>query len=166
MKLLSFFSEAANPTNHFVIPKLIPFKLKISDDEKRFLDTEFTAGEVKKAVMEAKPEKAPGPDSYPGMFYQRYWDLVGDDVTKSTLAFFMNFNYSHDWAANFITLIPKKFDPSTFADYRPISLSNFRAKVISKMMANHLKGFVHGLISLNQSAFIKNRRISDNLLLS
>lgn len=62
-------------------------------------------------------------------------------------------------------LIPKKLLPGTFADFRPILLSNFWAMIISKMMANKLKRVLPDLISSNQSAFIKNRKISDNLLL-
>lgn len=132
---VKFFSEAANPVNRLVIPKIIPFKLKLRDPERIFLDRDYTEDEVKKAIMEAHPEKALRPDGFFAIFYQRFWDLVSNDVFKSTLNFFSSFKYPESWATNFLSLIPKKLSPITFADYRPISLSNFHAKIVSKMMA-------------------------------
>lgn len=118
-----FFSDALNPPNHLVIPKIIPFNFKLNHNEKMFLEADYSADEIKKIVMEAHPEKAPGPDGFPAIFYQKFWDLVGHDVTSSTLKFFSNYLYPKDWAANFICLIPKKLCPKNFSEFRPISLS-------------------------------------------
>jgi hypothetical protein len=38
--------------------------------------------------------------------------------------------------ATFIALIPKKSNPLTFNDFRPISICNFLFKLISKIIAN------------------------------
>jgi len=43
--------------------------------------------------------------------------------------------------ASFITLVPKRENPSTLNDYRPISLVGCVNKVIDKVLANRLKGF-------------------------
>ncbi|CAA7034130.1 unnamed protein product [Microthlaspi erraticum] len=51
-------------------------------------------------------------------------------------------------------------------DYRPISCCNVLYKVISKIIANRLKKILPDLISLNQSAFIKDRLLVENLLLA
>lgn len=44
--------------------------------------------EVRVAVFQQGPLKAPGSDGYPGIFYQKYWDIVGDDVFEAVRDFF------------------------------------------------------------------------------
>lgn len=65
-----------------------------------------------------------------------------------------------------ISLIPKCSDPRSVASFRPISSCNVVYKIISKTMANKLKGFLGDIISVNQSAFIPKRLITDNALLA
>lgn len=40
----------------------------------------FSVTEVKKAIFRSCPEKAPGPDGLPMLFYQRFWSLLKDDI--------------------------------------------------------------------------------------
>ena len=61
--------------------------------------------------------------------------------------------------------MPKKEDASNVKDFRPISLVNSFAKLVTKILANRLAGFLNQLISPNQSAFIKGRFILDNFML-
>lgn len=65
-----------------------------------------------------------------------------------------------------LALIPKKTDARGMKDYRPISCCNVLYKVISKILANRLKGILPGFIAPNQSAFIKDRLLMENLLLA
>lgn len=51
------------------------------------------------------------------------------------------------------------------AQNRPISLCNTIYKLILKIIANHTKPFLDGIIHPSQSAFAKNRRASDNVLI-
>lgn len=51
-------------------------------------------------------------------------------------------------------------------DYRPISCCNVLYKIISKILANRLKQILVGFIAPNQSAFIKDRYLMENLLLA
>lgn len=66
----------------------------------------------------------------------------------------------------FIALIPKVTTPSKVPDYRPISCCNVLYKCISKIIADRIKGGLADIVSINQSAFIPGRKISDNVLLT
>ena len=65
-----------------------------------------------------------------------------------------------------LALIPKKTVSLEMNDYRPIYCCNFIYKVISKIIANRLKTTLPEFIALNQSAFVKDRLLIENLLLA
>lgn len=52
------------------------------------LNKPFTAEEVESAVRTMGKYKAPGPDGFQPVFYQRCWDTVGDSVTRFVLEFY------------------------------------------------------------------------------
>ena len=62
--------------------------------------------------------------------------------------------------STFFTLIPKCENPSTFADFRPISLCNLVYKVISKIAALRLKPLLNRAIFAQQFGFLKDRQIT------
>lgn len=44
------------------------------------LDSHVKNEEIKRALFDIKPRKAPGPDGFPVDFYQKLWDIVGKNV--------------------------------------------------------------------------------------
>lgn len=69
-------------------------------------------------------------------------------------------------SATFITLIPNIDNPLSVAEFRPISCCNVLYKVIAKIIAERLQQVLPSIISSNQTTFIHNRAISDNILLT
>lgn len=126
----------------------------------------FTKEEVVQALNQMHPSKAPGPDGFPALFYQRYWNIVGDHTINSVLGFLNNSTSIKDLNHTNIVLIPKTKSPRHVNDFRPISLCNVSYKLVSKVLANRLKLVLDSIISQNQSAFIKDRLISDNICLA
>ena len=49
------------------------------------LDAPFSVEEVWDAIKRLPARKAPGPDGFSAHFYQRHWDLCGDEVTSMVL---------------------------------------------------------------------------------
>uniref|UniRef100_A0A803PBY7 Reverse transcriptase domain-containing protein n=1 Tax=Cannabis sativa TaxID=3483 RepID=A0A803PBY7_CANSA len=99
-------------------------------------------------------------------FYQKYWDVVGNDVICQVTNFFNSCSLPEGRNQTNIVLIPKKKHVTTMGDLRPISLCNVLYKVISKVLANRLKVVLPSVISENQSAFIPRRLISDNIMIA
>ena len=100
------------------------------------------------------------------LFYQNYWSLVSIDVTKTILSFLNSTTFPHPINHTFITLIPKTKNLQPVNDFRPISLCNVLYKILSKVLANRLKKILLKIITEHQSAFTKNRLISDNILVA
>nr|XP_016480745.1 PREDICTED: uncharacterized protein LOC107801860 [Nicotiana tabacum] len=65
-----------------------------------------------------------------------------------------------------LVLLPKKNEVTTFSDLRPIILSNFTNKIISKVIHERLVGFLLNIISEEQARFVKGRSIVENVLLT
>ena len=65
---------------------------------------------------------------------------------------------------SYLRLLPKEGkDSRVLKNWRPITLSNCDFKIITKTLSQRLSKAVSGIISSNQTAYIKDRQISDNL---
>ncbi|CAM8914848.1 unnamed protein product [Rhodiola kirilowii] len=141
-------------------------KVKLSDEECNLFSSPFTASEIQEATFQLGPTKAPGLDGYSALFYQKSWELIKGEVFQFALKFLNDGVLDPMVNETLITLVPKIRFPVCFNDFRPISLVNVAMKIISKAMANRLKRVLQQIISVNQSAFIPGRLISDNILLA
>ena len=63
-----------------------------------------------------------------------------------------------------ITLIEKKGKDRTFLEnWRPISLVNVDAKIMSKLIASRIKNVLPGIIHHNQTGYVKDRFIGETI---
>jgi hypothetical protein len=94
---------------------------RVTSEMNRKLGAPFGADEVKKALFEMFPTKAL--DDFPTQFFQRNWDVCGEEVTKAVMCVLAGDDSAESVNKTFIVLIPKvaspkelgSFDRSTFA---------------------------------------------------
>ena len=118
---------------------------RVTEDMNQLLIQEFTREEVEAALKKMHPTKATGPDGMSAIFFQKYWGIVGNDVICMVLNV-LNSNMSMvEINKTNITLVPKIKTPIKMIDFRAISLCNVVYKLVSKVLANHLKISFHRL---------------------
>jgi hypothetical protein len=137
---------------------------RVFDEMNMKLIATFTKEEIKQALDQMGPLKAPSPDGFTMSFYQKNWDTVGEEVCEVVLYFLNSCQLDGRINATNIALIPKDKIPSSVMDFRPISLCNVVYKIISKVLANRLKVVLPSIISPFQSAFLSRKLITDNII--
>lgn len=109
--------------------------------------------------------KAPGPDGYNAFFFKHAWDIIGNDVYLAVNEFFSTGQLLKQVNHGLISLIPKVEQPSTIGHFRPITCCNVVYKIISKLLANRINEVLDELISPEQSAFVRHRKMKENIML-
>ncbi|VVA36970.1 PREDICTED: reverse mRNAase [Prunus dulcis] len=126
----------------------------------------FTEDEILAASKELGALKAPGPESFPSIFYHKFWSTMKKEVIGTTKDMYIGLSNLQDLNQTHIALIPKVAAPDKANQFRPISLCNSSYKILSKILANRLKSILPLIISENQNAFLQERQIQDNIILA
>lgn len=162
-----FFKKVFHSSNpnladiHDVLKDVHPI---ISDELNLSLVAIPTTKEIYSTTKEMEPWNSPGPGGFPACFFRDNWDIVSLQVIENIQNFFKTKCLLHHLNYTFISLIPKVSNHSTANDFRPICLAN--SVIISKILTNRLKPLLNSIISLFQSAFVSNRQIQDNIIIS
>ena len=135
------------------------------EDEFEVLSRPFATCEIKNAIMSMEAYKAPGPDGFQPLFYQRFWDTVSPSLIWLVQDVLSGVDFPEGLNDAYLVLIPKCDVPEKANQFRPIGLCNIVYKVVTKVLVNRLKPVLPSLISPTQCSFVPNRQIIDNVVI-
>lgn len=113
------------------------------------LDSDFSQQEIESVIRNLPNSHPPGPDGFNGFFIKKCWDIVKKDF----IILFKDFCTSNidlrSISTSLIALLPKKDNPETMDDFRPISLLNYTL-CITKLLSSRLQSIILQLVHKNQ----------------
>ncbi|KAA3489773.1 reverse transcriptase [Gossypium australe] len=145
---------------------LVGIEGSISNEANEGLQATFREEEVRMELKGMGPTKAPGPDGFPAIFFQKYWHIVGKEVLRYCLGVLNEGKEVDSANTTNIVLIPKVQKPTSLVNFRPISLCTVLYKLVTKTIANRMQNIMGTCIDQVQSAFVPDRLILDNILLA
>ena len=130
------------------------------------LQRPFDATDVRTALFQMAPSKAPGIDGFTAGFLQRHWSIIEKDLVPAVLDFLNGGELPTGLNDTSITLISKVHHPQSISQYRPIALCPVLYKLAAKAVTNRMRRCMDDIISEEQSAFVPGHLITDNELVA
>ncbi|KAI8535207.1 hypothetical protein RHMOL_Rhmol10G0155700 [Rhododendron molle] len=129
------------------------------------LEKEFEEGEIVATLKGCRNLKAPGPVGFNFSFVKKEWMFMKTVILQFFLEFHENAKLTQGINSTFVALIPKVDCPSSFREYRPLSMVGWIYKILSKVLANRLRVHIPTVIGEEQAAFIGGKQFSTGFLL-
>lgn len=97
----------------------------------------------------------------PVLIFQKFWNMVGDEVSKAVLDVLDNNASLEGKNHTLVSYLPKLVEPKDVSQFRPIIICNVLYKMVASCMTNRVKRVLYEIISESQSAFVPVRHNVD-----
>ncbi|KAK0138454.1 Transposon TX1 uncharacterized protein [Merluccius polli] len=129
------------------------------------LDSPLTQQELYDALKGMQGRKAPGIDGLTVEFYNAFWDILAHDILEMFNESLGSGSLPLSCRRAVITLLPKKGNLQDIRNWRPVSLLCTDYKILSKVLANRLKGTMEQILHRDQTYCVPSRSMVDNIYL-
>ena len=136
---------------------------KITPEHQFLCEKDISIDDLKNSLYSMQKGKTPGNDGFTTDFYIHFWDDVKTIFYESVKYSFQVGFLSTSQRQAIIKLLEKRDKDKRFiGNWRPISLLNVDAKIISKCVATRLSPVLPTIISCDQTAYVKGRFIGES----
>lgn len=119
--------------------------------------------EVSESITSLQTSKAPGPDGLPSGFFKLFRIQLVPILASVYNKLFRVGSMTPSMRQARISLVQKVPNPKKVADHRPISLSDYDYKILTRILTARYMTALEPLIGNYQSYGLRNRSICDNL---
>ena len=154
------------PVEDCEISDLVENIPRLTHEEANSIEGVITIEEAGSVLKNMQNFKSPGTDGFTVEFFKTFWGKIGCFVVRALNEGFRKGELTATQKQGIITCIPKG-DKSRdeIKNWRPISLLNVVYKIGSGCIAKRIKTVLPNIISEDQTGFLQNRYIGDNLRL-
>ena len=139
----------------------------LTNEGQHLCEGQLTPVEVFDALSNMQSNKTPGNDCLSKEFYLAFFDILCPNLLKCLNYTFEVGEPSTSQRQAVITLIEKKGkDKCYIKNWRPISLLNVDAKILSKILVSCVKKVISSLITSDQTAYVLGRVIVESIRLT
>ncbi|KAL3689740.1 hypothetical protein R1sor_016049 [Riccia sorocarpa] len=139
---------------------------KLDRDESTMLSRTPESQEIESVVFGMGANKAPGQNGLrlTVEILKMCWSFVGEDCVRFVQTVWAKKRILPSDCQGIIRLIHKSGDRKLLGNWRPISLMSLSYKIVTKILANRLRGILPKLVDPQQNGFVQGRQITDNVM--
>ena len=146
-------------------PSFLNLVHQLDNEQQKSCEGLITQEECLSSLKTFAKNKTPGSDGLTAEFYLCFWEYVATPLIEHCLndAYYRG-EMSNSQRRGVISLLPKKNkDTLLLKTWRPISLLNVDYKIATKCIAKGLEKVLPTLINSDQTRYVKNRFIGENI---
>ena len=120
---------------------------KLNEEEAENLNRPITADKIEVVMKKLPTHKRPGPNGFTGEFYKAFKEELTPILHRLFEKIQTDGILLNSFSEASIILIPKPDkDITNKKNFRPISLMNIDAKILNKILANHIQQYIKKII--------------------
>ncbi|GBG60716.1 hypothetical protein CBR_g12454 [Chara braunii] len=137
---------------------------ELSLEQRQALESDFTVDEIRVAIKQQPPGKAPGVDGLSAMLFKKCASMLDQEIVNCLMSMASGHPMPAQQLQGVVTLVHKKGAKSQIWNKRPITLTTTFYKIVSRVLANRMQSVLPGLVHPDQTGFMRGRQILDTVI--